>query len=139
MDKTEKLRRFEEYFAILRARGIIKTQGDLASLIGVSNKSISAAKNGNETYLTESLLSKIDAAVNYYTAPATSEELERDMIPSSQLMQEQEHWQSSLNLWRHTTVRGWCHQSEEQTLQCRSQVTPCHRNIHPVLSSSARR
>lgn len=81
MDKMEKLRRFEEYFAILRARGIIKTQGDLASLIGVSNKSISAAKNGNETYLTESLLSKIDAAVNYYTAPATSEELEREMIP----------------------------------------------------------
>ena len=81
MDKAGKLRRFEESFAILRARGIIKTQGDLASLIGVSNKSISAAKNGNETYLTESLLSKIEAAVNYYTAPATSEELERDMIP----------------------------------------------------------
>ena len=63
MDKMEKLRRFESYFSILRARGIIKTQGDLATLIGVSNKSISAAKNGNETYLTESLLSKIDAAV----------------------------------------------------------------------------
>ena len=81
MDKTEKLRRFEENFAILRARGIIKTQGDLASLIGVSNKSISAAKNGNETYLTESLLSKIDAAVNYYTAPSTEDEIEREMIP----------------------------------------------------------
>ena len=81
MDKMEKLRRFESNFSILRARGIIKTQGDLATLIGVSNKSISAAKNGNETYLTESLLSKIDAAVNYYTAPATSEELEREMIP----------------------------------------------------------
>lgn len=81
MDKMEKLRRFESYFSILRARGIIKTQGDLATLIGVSNKSISAAKNGNETYLTESLLSKIDAAVNYYTAPATPEELEREMIP----------------------------------------------------------
>ena len=81
MDKMEKLRKFEEYFAILRARGIIKTQGDLASLIGVSNKSISAAKNGNETYLTESLLSKIDAAVNYYTAPSTEDEIGRDMIP----------------------------------------------------------
>lgn len=81
MDKMEKLRRFESYFSILRARGIIKTQGDLATLIGVSNKSISAAKNGNETYLTDSLLSKIDAAVNYHTAPATTEELEREMIP----------------------------------------------------------
>lgn len=81
MDKMEKLRKFEEYFAILRARGIIKTQGDLASLIGVSNKSISAAKNGNETYLTESLLSKIDAAVNYYTAPSTEDEIGREMIP----------------------------------------------------------
>lgn len=81
MDKSEKLRRFEESFAILRARGIIKTQGDLANLIGVSNKSISAAKNGNETYLTESLLSKIEAAVNYHTAPMTDEEIEREMIP----------------------------------------------------------
>lgn len=81
MDKVEKLRRFESYFSILRARGIIKTQGDLATLIGVSNKSISAAKNGNETYLTESLLSKIDAAVNYYTSPVTTEETEREMIP----------------------------------------------------------
>lgn len=81
MDKMEKLRKFEEYFAILRARGIIKTQGDLASLIGVSNKSISAAKNGNETYLTESLLSKIDAAANYYTAPSTEDEIGREMIP----------------------------------------------------------
>lgn len=81
MDKTEKLGRFESYFSTLRARGIIKTQGDLATLIGVSNKSISAAKNGNETYLTESLLSKMDAAVKYHTASATTEDLERDMIP----------------------------------------------------------
>lgn len=81
MDKQEKLRRFEEYFAILQARGIIKTQGDLASLIGVSYKSISAAKNGNETYLTKSLLSKMEAQVNHNTAPTPSEETERDMIP----------------------------------------------------------
>ena len=81
MDKKEKMRRFEASFTILRARGIIKTQGDLAALIGVSNKSISAAKNGNETYLTENLLSKIEAAVNYHTAPTTDEELEREMIP----------------------------------------------------------
>lgn len=81
MDKQEKLRRFEEYFAILQARGIIKTQGDLASLIGVSNKSISAAKNGNETYLTKSLLSKMEAQVNHNTAPTSSEDTEREMIP----------------------------------------------------------
>lgn len=81
MDKREKLGRFEYYFANLRARGIIRTQSDLATLIGVSNKSISAAKNGNETYLTESLLSKIEAAVNYYTAPSTEDEIEREMIP----------------------------------------------------------
>jgi phage repressor protein C with HTH and peptisase S24 domain len=81
MDKQEKLRRFEEYFAILQARGTIKTQGDLASLIGVSYKSISAAKNGNETYLTKSLLSKMEAQVNHNTAFTSSEETERDMIP----------------------------------------------------------
>lgn len=81
MDKREKLGRFEEYFSILQARGIIKTQGDLAALIGVSNKSISAAKNGNETYLTKSLLSKMEAQVNHYTAPTPSEEALKEMIP----------------------------------------------------------
>ena len=81
MDKQEKLRRFKEYFGILHARGIIKTQNDLATLLGVSYKSISAAKNGDETYLTKNLLSKMEAAVNYHTAPPTDDEMEREMIP----------------------------------------------------------
>lgn len=59
MDKIEKMRIFNESFSTLRAKGIVKTYLDFAILLGVSKNSISAAKNGNETYLTDSLVSKI--------------------------------------------------------------------------------
>ena len=81
MENSEKQRFIESSFNTLRTRGIVSTYQDFAKLLGVSKNRWSAAKNGNETYLTESLLSKIDAAVNYYTAPTTTEELEREMIP----------------------------------------------------------
>ena len=81
MDKQEKIRRFKEYFGILQASGIIKTQGDLAALINVSNKSISAAKNGDDTYLTHSLLSKMEAAVNFHTSPQAQHDTEQETVP----------------------------------------------------------
>lgn len=68
-------------FRTLRTRGIVKTQGDFAKLLGISQNSISAAKNGDTRYLTDSLMQKIEQALEYYTTPATSEELEREMIP----------------------------------------------------------
>lgn len=59
METFEKRRIFEDSFTTLRAKGIIKTYLDFANLLGVSKNSISAAKNGNETYLTDNLISKI--------------------------------------------------------------------------------
>lgn len=53
------IRIIKDSFESLRARNIIKTQGDFAELLHVSYKSLSAAKNGDPRYLTESLVSKI--------------------------------------------------------------------------------
>jgi phage repressor protein C with HTH and peptisase S24 domain len=81
MENSEKQRFIETAFHTLRARGIVNTYQDFAKLIGVSRNSISAAKNGNETYLTDSLISKIDSALDYHTTPLTDEEIDRDTIP----------------------------------------------------------
>lgn len=81
MENSEKQRFIETAFHTLRARGIVNTYQDFAKLIGVSRNSISAAKNGNETYLTDSLISKINSALDYHTAPLTDEEIDRDTIP----------------------------------------------------------
>lgn len=59
MEKTEKIRIIKESFETLRARNIVKTQGDFANLLGISQKSLSAAKNGVDGYCTDSLVSKI--------------------------------------------------------------------------------
>lgn len=47
-------------FRQLQAEGRVKTQGDFAQLLGVSQNTISAAKNGDERYLTRSLIEKIE-------------------------------------------------------------------------------
>lgn len=59
MSKEEQIRYIVECFNSLRLQGVIKTQGDFAALLGVSEKSMSAAKNGDERYLTESLIARI--------------------------------------------------------------------------------
>lgn len=59
MNIDDKIRIFEDSFTTLRAKGVIKTYQDFANILGVSKNSISAAKNRNETYLTDSLISKI--------------------------------------------------------------------------------
>lgn len=56
----EKKAYIEKAFRQLQGEGRVKTQGDFARLLGVSQNTISAAKNGDERYLTPSLLSKID-------------------------------------------------------------------------------
>jgi phage repressor protein C with HTH and peptisase S24 domain len=81
MENSEKQRFIESAFHTLRTRGVVNTYQDFAKLLGVSRNSLSAAKNGNETYLTDSLLSKIQSALDYHTTPITEEELEREMIP----------------------------------------------------------
>lgn len=81
MENSEKQRFIESAFHTLRTRGLVNTYQDFAKLLGVSRNSLSAAKNGNETYLTDSLVSKIQSALDYHTTPITEEELEREMIP----------------------------------------------------------
>ena len=81
MEIYERQRFIEYAFSTLRARGIVSTYQDFAKLLGVSRNSISAAKNGNEIYLTDSLMSKIQSALDYHTAPITQDDIEREMIP----------------------------------------------------------
>ena len=60
MDTTDKMSLVERAFRQLQAEGKVKTQGDFARLLGVSQNTISAAMNGNETYLTDNLLKKVN-------------------------------------------------------------------------------
>lgn len=60
METTDKMSLVERAFRQLQAEGKVRTQGDFAKLLGVSQNTISAAKNGDPRYLTPSLISKID-------------------------------------------------------------------------------
>ena len=75
MNIDEKIRIFEDSFTTLRAKGVIKTYQDFANILGVSKNSISAAKNGNETYLTDSLISKIQGLMKEYERPVVTAEV----------------------------------------------------------------
>lgn len=50
-----------QVFEQTRAAGIVKTRSDFADLLGINRSSLSAAMNGNEKYLTDSLEKKIKA------------------------------------------------------------------------------
>lgn len=63
-DKTAKITYIVESFNTLRIRGIVKTQGEFASLLGISERSLSAAKNGNDGYLTDNLIDRIKSLMN---------------------------------------------------------------------------
>ena len=80
MEIRDKQAFIEDAFNTLRVRGVIKTYQDFAKLIGISKNSMSAAKNGNETYLTDSLIAKVQSALDYYTATPTGEEIEQEMV-----------------------------------------------------------
>lgn len=59
----DKLAQLNELFAELRAQGRVRTQNDLANLIGVNKSTISSAMNGNPKYLTNSLLERITSVM----------------------------------------------------------------------------
>ena len=65
MDLNEKKAYVERAFRQLQADGKVKTQGEFARLLGVSQNTISAAKNGDERYLTPSLIAKIDYLLDH--------------------------------------------------------------------------
>ena len=60
METSEKAAFVERAFRQLQADKKVKTQGDFARLLGVSQNTISAAKNGDERYLTDSLIARIN-------------------------------------------------------------------------------
>lgn len=81
MIKDEKIDFISSAYRTLKVRGVVKTQGDFAKLLDISQSSLSSAKNGDTRYLTENLLIKIQQTLDYYTTPITDEEIERDLIP----------------------------------------------------------
>lgn len=76
----ERLNKLREAFEFLRFRGVVKTQKDFAQLIDIAPNSLSRAMNGNEIYLTDNLMSKVDNLIKYYDTPPTEEEINQEMV-----------------------------------------------------------
>ena len=57
MDKKETL---NYLFEQIRNAGLARTQRDFAALLGINEKGFSAAMNGNEKYLTDRLMKKVE-------------------------------------------------------------------------------
>jgi len=72
MDKKETLNFLYEQ---IRNAGFCKTQRDFAALLGINEKGFSAAMNGNEKYLTDSLINKVS---KFY-----EENVEKGLTPQS--------------------------------------------------------
>lgn len=72
MEKDEKIEFITSAFSQLRAAGVVKTQGDFAQLLGVSQTSLSAAKNGDPRYLTNSLIERVQAILSPSQPPPTA-------------------------------------------------------------------
>ena len=66
MSIEEKISIITESFNTLRAKGIVKTQGEFADLLNISERSLSAAKHGKDGYCTDNLVEKIKALMNEY-------------------------------------------------------------------------
>lgn len=66
MTNDEKCQYLHDAFKVLRQQGRVKTWTDFAELLETNRSVLSAAKNGQEKYLTDNLMSKVDAVL---TAP----------------------------------------------------------------------
>ena len=77
MEKVDIIR---EAFESLRFKGVVKTQKDFAHLIDYAPNNLSKALNGNEAYLTDNLISKVNAVLQYYTSTPTEEEINQEMV-----------------------------------------------------------
>lgn len=64
MDTKTKIDRLTYVFMKLKKEGRIRTWGDLAELADVNRATLSAAKNGNEVYLTDRLVQKIESVID---------------------------------------------------------------------------
>lgn len=81
METNEKMSIVERAFRQLQADGKVKTQGDFARLLGVSQNTISAAKNGDPRYLTPSLVSRIEYLLEQEEDGSTSPKATLPVIP----------------------------------------------------------
>ena len=76
-NKREKLLLvFEEF----KKNHIVKSWTDFADVIGVNRSVLSAAKNGDEKYLTDTLMSKVKNAHESRFATPTPAEIEQEMV-----------------------------------------------------------
>lgn len=64
METSDKIDLITAAFQQLRAAGTVKTQGDFARILGISQSTLSAAKNGDERYLTKSLIERVQAIIS---------------------------------------------------------------------------
>ena len=80
-DKIARITYIVESFNTLRIKGIVKTQGDFASLLGISERSLSAAKNGNDGYLTDNLIEKVKSLMNEHVKDDENKGLSIPILP----------------------------------------------------------
>lgn len=72
MTIEEKLVVLNEAFETLRHSGAVRTKGDFAKMLGITQGSLSTAFSGNESYLTDSLINKVKLAVQSTSKQSSS-------------------------------------------------------------------
>ena len=78
-EKTDYLKRVYNMAAL---RGLCNTKKEFAQLLGVSDKALSSAMNGSETYLTKSLLKKVELFVSANGLEAEPEDGDTSVLVS---------------------------------------------------------
>ena len=67
-------------FEELRKHGFVKNWTEFADALGVNRSVLSSAKNGDEKYLTDTLMAKVRAVHELHFAPPTDTEIEQEMV-----------------------------------------------------------
>ena len=80
MELYNKRERLVYSYEAFRKNGVVKSWTDFADLLGVNRSVLSAAKNGDEKYLTDTLMSKVRSAYETHFAPPTPSEIEQEMV-----------------------------------------------------------
>ena len=68
-------------FTTLKGLKVIKNWTDFADILEINRSVLSAAKNGDEKYLTDSLIEKVKSALTQHAEPKSEEDVPREMIP----------------------------------------------------------
>lgn len=64
MDNSTKIQIIKDAYATALTSGMVKSKKEFAEFLGVDRSGLSAAMNGNERYLTDSLVSKVISAMS---------------------------------------------------------------------------